>query len=189
MVGDRLGGLACWRDRAKTGRAVLNFFGGDKPRQGAARPGRLLFLSQNAAEDALIDWAYGRVALLVRFELCATAELAARLKSELALEPRALLPRADGGEMQAGAEIAAGKVQALFYFLAARAAPDEPDPAPLLRLAAARGAPIALTPASAELMTTSPMFSSDAAVGRRPTPTPERLADDAAARLSDAKDG
>lgn len=160
---------------------MFSLFGGDK-REDAPRPkGRLAFTAQAGAEAALVEWAYGRVALLSQLDLYATAEVAEKMRAELALDVKAGMGRLDGGEMQLGAEVAAGRIRALFYFLAARPLAAEPDPRPVLSLAAARGTPVALNASTAELIATSPLFSTDAAAGRRPTPSPDALAADARA--------
>lgn len=153
---------------------MLGIFGG----KSASRPDpsrrRLLLAADPAAADALIDWAYSRVAILSLFPMVGVGDVAKRLVDDVALECKALRSMAHGGDAEFYAEILKGDVHAVFAFVDASA--GALDTRQILRLSALVDAPTAFSAPSADLIATSPLFSPTPTSARAPTPSPESLA-------------
>jgi methylglyoxal synthase len=87
------------------------------------------------------------------WELLATASTGEALRAATGLRIRTVLDAARGGDVQIGAEMAAGEVDALVFLRdPLRAGPHEPDVAPLLRIADIHNVAVATNLASAECL-------------------------------------
>jgi methylglyoxal synthase len=87
------------------------------------------------------------------WELLATASTGEALRESTGLRIRTVLPGPRGGDVQIGAEIAAGEVDALIFLRdPLTAQPHEPDIAALLRVADVHNVALATNLASAECL-------------------------------------
>ena len=109
----------------------------------------------------LVEWAeYNRHAL-VGHRLVATGTTGNILEHELALPVARLQSGPLGGDMQIGAMISEGAIDAMVFFWdPLEAQPHDPDVKALLRIAVVWNIPVASNRASADFMISSPLMSS-----------------------------
>jgi methylglyoxal synthase len=121
-----------------------------------SRPLRLTvaLIAQDATKPILAAWAVRHRALLAPHDILATATTGAVLREhcpELSVETVLSGPR--GGDLQIGARVAEGRVDAIvFLFDPLVSQPHEPDARALIRVAALRDVPIAVNLATAEML-------------------------------------
>ncbi|MDC8832133.1 methylglyoxal synthase [Alteromonas gilva] len=108
----------------------------------------------------LLAWVKQHRALLEPFKLVATGTTGKLISDETGLEVLRFKSGPLGGDQQIGALIAENQLDALFFFWdPLNPAPHDPDVKALLRLCSVWNVPVACTPATADLVVTSPLFS------------------------------
>ena len=117
----------------------------------------------------LVEWAEFNRHALARHNLIATGTTGNILEHELGLPVERLLSGPLGGDMQIGARISEGCVDAMVFFWdPLEPQPHDPDVKALLRIAVVWNIPVACNRASADFMVSSPLMSSSY---RRRTPS------------------
>jgi len=108
----------------------------------------------------LVEWAeYNRHAL-AGHRLVATGTTGTILQHELGLSVDRLQSGPLGGDMQIGARISEGAIDAMVFFWdPLEAQPHDPDVRALLRIAVVWNIPVACNRASADFMISSPLLS------------------------------
>jgi methylglyoxal synthase len=101
----------------------------------------------------LLAWADRNKQELRHFRLVATGTTGRLLHNDLALEVERLVSGPLGGDLQLGARIVDGQVDALIYFWdPLEPQPHDPDVRSLLRVATLRDVPTASNPATADMV-------------------------------------
>ncbi|MEW6991681.1 methylglyoxal synthase [Colwelliaceae bacterium 6441] len=109
----------------------------------------------------LIDWCKKYQAELMPHTLYATGTTGLHLETNTDLTINKLISGPLGGDQQIGALITEQKVDIMIFFWdPLEAQPHDPDVKALLRLAAVWNIPVACNRATADLLITSPLFSS-----------------------------
>jgi methylglyoxal synthase len=114
---------------------------------------RVALVAHDAKKTALVAFVQRHRAEFKDWELLATASTGAALREATALRIRTVLPGPRGGDVQIGAEIVAGEIDALIFLRdPLTAQPHEPDIAALLRVADVHNVALATNLASAECL-------------------------------------
>lgn len=122
-------------------------------------PKRIGLIAHDNRKRELVDWAAYNRGLLLQHELWATETTATLLEEAVELRPHKLKSGPLGGDQQLGALLADGKLDLLIFFWEPlQPQPHDPDPLPLLRLAAVWNIPVAFNRASADYMVASPLL-------------------------------
>jgi methylglyoxal synthase len=91
--------------------------------------------------------------VLARYDLIATSTTGRVLRDELGLTVTLMLSGPLGGDAQIAAQVAEGKIEAVFFFIDPLAAqPHDPDINGLLRICNVHNVPLATNAASASYM-------------------------------------
>ncbi|MDB2331109.1 methylglyoxal synthase [Alteromonas sp.] len=110
----------------------------------------------------LLTWANQHIDTLRQCNLVATGTTGGLVHDNTGLPVTCFKSGPLGGDQQIGALIAENKLDALFFFWdPLNAAPHDPDVKALLRLCSVWNIPVACTPATADLVITSPLFLSE----------------------------
>ena len=122
---------------------------------------RIGLVAHDDRKGALMEWCAFNRGTLLEHELWATGTTGTLLENEIGLEVHRLLSGPKGGDQQIGAMIATGKLDVLFFFWDPESPqPHDPDVKALLRLATLWNAPTACNIATADMIISSPLFSS-----------------------------
>lgn len=112
-------------------------------------------------KSELIDWCKQYQSDLQVHELYATGTTGLQLEKNTSLSINKLISGPLGGDQQIGALITERKIDMMIFFWdPLEAQPHDPDVKALLRLAAVWNIPVACNRATADLLVTSPLFSS-----------------------------
>jgi methylglyoxal synthase len=118
-----------------------------------SRRWRVALVAHDAKKTALVAFVQRHRTQFKDWELLATASTGEALRDATGLRLRTVLPGPSGGDIQIGAEIAAGEIDALIFLRdPLTAQPHEPDIAALLRVADIHNVPLATNLASAECL-------------------------------------
>ena len=114
---------------------------------------RVALVAHDAKKMALQAFVLRHRADFKDWELLATASTGEALRDATGLRIRTVLPGPQGGDVQIGAEVAAGEIDALIFLRdPLTAQPHEPDIAALLRVADVHNVALATNLASAECL-------------------------------------
>lgn len=117
----------------------------------------------------LLAWVQKHMAVMSRCKLVGTGTTGGMIAEETGLTVHRYKSGPLGGDQQIGALIADGKLDALIFFWdPLNPAPHDPDVKALLRLCSVWNVPVACTPATADMIVTSPLFLSETYRPARP---------------------
>jgi methylglyoxal synthase len=123
------------------------------PDDGRPRRWRVALIAHDAKKAALVAFVQRHRGQFKDWELLATATTGEALRDATGLRLRTVLPGSCGGDIQIGAELAAGEIDALIFLRdPLRAQPHEPDVSALLRVADVHNVALATNLASAECL-------------------------------------
>jgi methylglyoxal synthase len=116
-------------------------------------PMTIAFVAHDNIKWQLLAWADRNKHELRQFHLLATGTTGRLLQNDLGLDVERLASGPLGGDLQIGARIVEGQVDALVYFWdALEPQPHDPDVRSLLRVATLRDVPTASNPATADMV-------------------------------------
>lgn len=119
----------------------------------APRPPRIALIAHDRKKDAMVALARAFRDRLARCRLMATGTTGARLRDELGLEVECLLSGPLGGDLQIGARLAVGEVDAVIFLRDPMTPqPHEPDINALVRACDVHDVPCATNPSSGRVL-------------------------------------
>jgi methylglyoxal synthase len=114
---------------------------------------RVALAAHDAKEPALVAFVRRYRTCFKDWELLATASTGEALRDATGLRVRTVLDSSRGGDLQIGAEMASGEIDALIFLRdPLTAGPHEPDVAALLRVADVHNVAVATNLAAAECL-------------------------------------
>ena len=117
------------------------------------RPFTVALIAHDGKKDDIIRIAKDNEETLKRMRLLATATTGALLRQKVGLPVECVLSGPQGGDLQVGARIAAGEVDAVVFLRDPLTAhPHEPDVQALLKVCDVHDVPLATNVASAKLL-------------------------------------
>ncbi|UFN47014.1 methylglyoxal synthase [Roseomonas sp. OT10] len=114
----------------------------------------LALIAHDTRKDALVAWAERHRAVLSGHRVVATGTTGQRLKEAIPeLKVERVLSGPQGGDLQIGARVAEGRVDAIIFLIDPLwAQPHEPDVRALMRIAVVHDVPLALNLRTAEAL-------------------------------------
>ncbi|MCA9905168.1 MAG: methylglyoxal synthase [Anaerolineae bacterium] len=107
-------------------------------------------IAHDGKKQAMLQFVRDHRAVLERYELIATHTTGKLLSDELGLTVQLMLSGPIGGDAQIAAQVAEGKIEAVFFFIdPLTAQPHDPDIHTLLRICNVHEVPLATNPATA----------------------------------------
>lgn len=135
---------------------------------------RIALIAHDNRKQDLLDWVRFNRDALARHRLLATGTTGGLIARETGLEVATFKSGPLGGDVQIGAKIVDGEIDALIFFWdPLEAQPHDPDIKALLRIAVLANIPVACNRATADFLLSSPLMTSEY----------DRLVEDYAARL------
>ena len=123
------------------------------PDDDRSRRWRVALVAHDAKKAALVAFVQRHRDQFKDWELLATATTGDALRDATGLRMRTVLPGPCGGDIQIGAEVASGEIDALIFLRdPLTAQPHEPDVAAILRVADVHNVALATNLASAECL-------------------------------------
>jgi methylglyoxal synthase len=123
---------------------------------------RIGLVAHDNKKPDLVEWATFNRQILLRHDLIATGTTGTLLEENLGIGIHKLHSGPLGGDQQLGALIAEGSIDFLVFFWdPLEQQPHDPDVKALLRIAIVWNIPVACNRASADLMVSSPLMTSD----------------------------
>lgn len=111
----------------------------------------LALVAHDGKKADMVAFAISHRDVLQRYELVATRTTGQLLREKCNLEVRQMLSGPHGGDAQIAAQVAEGKIEAVFFFVDPLTAnPHDPDIQGLLRICNVHNVPLATNPATAE---------------------------------------
>ncbi|MCU7553299.1 methylglyoxal synthase [Alteromonas sp. ASW11-19] len=130
----------------------------------------IALVAHDHKKSELLEWVNTHIEIMKRCNIVATGTTGGMIADNTGLAVTRYQSGPLGGDQQIGALIAEGNLDALFFFWdPLNPAPHDPDVKALLRLCSVWNVPVACTPATADLMVTSPRFLSAEHVPHKPT--------------------
>lgn len=121
---------------------------------------RIALVAHDNCKADLVEWAEWNRDLLAAHDLVATGTTGTILQHELGLHVECLQSGPLGGDLQIGAMISTGAIDALiFLWDPLEPQPHDPDVKALLRIAVVWNVPVACNRASADFLVSSPLLS------------------------------
>ena len=116
-------------------------------------PKTLALIAHDGKKKAMLDFAREYQHVLARYELVGTNTTGKMLRDELGLSVQLMLSGPIGGDAQIAAQVAEGKIEAVFFFIDPLAAqPHDPDINSLLRICNVHNVPLATNAATASFI-------------------------------------
>jgi len=117
------------------------------------RPYTLALIAHDGKKDDLLRFAKDHLDLLRRLRLVATATTGSLLAAQLDLQIERVMSGPQGGDLEIGARIVHGDVQAVVFFRDPLTAhPHEPDIQAVMKVCDVHDVPLATNRASAEML-------------------------------------
>jgi methylglyoxal synthase len=114
---------------------------------------RIALVAHDSRKDDMVAWAGRHRDTLARASLCGTGTTGGIVAEALGLDVERMKSGPWGGDAQLGARIAEGMLDALFFFTDPLSAlPHDVDVKSLIRLAVLYDVPLAMSPATADLV-------------------------------------
>lgn len=114
---------------------------------------RIALIAHDEKKDELVGFARRHKEKLARFELVATRTTGSYLEKEVGLTVEKMLSGPLGGDLQIGAQVAEGKIQAVVFLRDPLTAhPHEPDIAALMKVCDTHDVPLATNVSTAEMI-------------------------------------
>lgn len=121
----------------------------------------IALVAHDHKKPELLAWVKQHISVLEQCNLVGTGTTGGLIATETGLDVTRFKSGPLGGDQQIGALIAENKLDALFFFWdPLNPAQHDPDVKALLRLCSVWNVPVACTPATADLVITSPLFLS-----------------------------
>jgi len=113
----------------------------------------LAIIAHDGKKVDLVSWAAANREQLSQFHIIATEATGLLLRDKVRLKVETMLPGPQGGDVQIGAQIAEGKVDAVFFFMdPLNAHPHDPDIRAVMRVCNVHNTPFASNLATADLL-------------------------------------
>lgn len=117
------------------------------------RPTTLALIAHDGKKDEMAEFCRAHRDLLSAWNLTGTGTTAEVVRSATGLAVDGVLSGPLGGDVQIAAEVLAGRIAAVFFFVeASEVHPHDPDIQTLQRICNIRNVPIATNPATGELV-------------------------------------
>lgn len=116
-------------------------------------PDHIALIAHDGKKDEMVAFARAHRDGLAQFRLVATGSTGRLVAQETGLEVQTFRHGPAGGDVQIAAEVIAGKIAAVFFFVEPMDVhPHDPDIQTLLRICNIENVPLATNPATAELV-------------------------------------